>query len=61
MAFKLVYLNQETTFQEKVALKTLLPENHSFLCARVNHRIRDLNYEVYFDAAIEFLTIHDQD
>ncbi|MGA0875794.1 MAG: nucleoside kinase [Bacilli bacterium] len=61
MAFKLTYLNQETTFQEKIALKTLLPENHSFLCARVNHRIRDLNYEVYFDAAIEFLTIHDQD
>ena len=61
MAFKLTYLNQETTFQEKVALKTLLPENHAYLCARVNHRIRDLNYEVYFDAAIEFLTIHDQD
>lgn len=61
MAFKLTYLNEEKTFQEKVALKTLLPDNHDYLCARVNHRIRDLNYEVYFDAKIEFLTILDQD
>lgn len=61
MAFKLKYLGQETIFQDKVALKKLLPEHHQYLCAKVNHRIRDLNYEVYFDANIEFLTILDQD
>jgi uridine kinase len=61
MAFKLIYLNQEKTFEEKVSLKSLLSENHHFLCAKVNHRIRDLNYEVYFDATIEFLTILQQD
>ena len=61
MAFKLHYLNQERTFEEKVSLKSLLSKNHPFLCAKVNHRIRDLNYEVYFDATIEFLTILQQD
>ena len=45
MAFKLKYLGQETIFQDKVALKKLLPEQHQYLCAKVNHRIRDLNYE----------------
>jgi len=61
MAFKLKYLGQEAIFQDKVALKKLLPDQHQYLCAKVNHRIRDLNYEVYFDANIEFLTIFDQD
>jgi uridine kinase len=61
MAFKLKYLGQEAMFQDKVALKKLLPDQHQYLCAKVNHRIRDLNYEVYFDANIEFLTIFDQD
>jgi uridine kinase len=61
MAFKLQYLNQEKSFETKVSLQSLLPENHSFLCAKVNHRIRDLNYEVYFDATIEFLSILEQE
>ncbi len=61
MAFKLKYLGQEVIFHDKIALKKLLPDNHSYLCAKVNHRIRDLNYEVYFDSTIEFLTILDQD
>jgi uridine kinase len=61
MAFKIQYLNQEKIFEEKVSLNSLLSENHQFLCAKVNHRIRDLTYEVYFDAKIEFLTIHQQD
>ena len=61
MAFKLRYLNQEKVFEDKVSLKSLLADNHHFLCAKVNHRIRDLSYEVYFDANIEFLTILEQD
>lgn len=61
MAFTLTYLQQEKVYQEKIALKKLLPDHHEYLCAKVNHRIRDLNYEVYFDAKIEFLTIYNQD
>ncbi len=61
MAFTLRYLNQEKVFEDKVTLAKLLPDQHQFICAKVNHRIRDLNYEVYFDATIEFLTIASQD
>jgi uridine kinase len=61
MAFKLKYLNTESEHNEKIALKQLLKEPHQFICAKVNHRIRDLDYEVYFDASIEFLDIHHQD
>jgi hypothetical protein len=60
MAFKLQYLNQEKNFDEKVSLKSLLSNDHQYLCAKVNHRIRDLNYEVYFDAKIEFLTVSER-
>jgi uridine kinase len=61
MTFTLTYLNQEKQFSDKVALKHLLHGPHQFLCAKVNHRIRDLNYEVYFDATIEFLTVTSQE
>jgi uridine kinase len=61
MAFTLHYLGNEATFDQALAIKTLLPDNHPFIAARVNHRLRELDYEVYFDATIEFLTIHDQD
>lgn len=61
MDFTLTYLNQTNIFKDKVALKDLLPPHHNFLCAKVNHRIRDLHYEVYFDATIEFLTTVHQD
>jgi uridine kinase len=61
MTFTLKYLNQEKKFTEKVALKSLLTSPHQYLCAKVNNRVRDLNYEVYFDASIEFLTVTSQD
>jgi uridine kinase len=61
MAFKLTFLNKEIVFEEKVSLKSLLFENHPYLCAKVNHRVREQNYEVYFDAKIEFLTILQQE
>jgi uridine kinase len=61
MAFTLRYLNQEIVYEEKIALAKLLPARHQFICAKVNHRIRDLNYEVYFDATIEFLSITSQE
>ncbi len=61
MSFTLKYLGQEKTFSEKIAIKKLLPDHHEYLCAMVNYRIRDLNYEVYFDASIEFLTILHQE
>jgi len=61
MSFTLHYLGKNERFDEKVALHKLLLGEHSYLCAKVNNRVRDLNYEVYYDASIEFLTIKDQD
>ena len=62
MSFKLKYLGKEKTFASKVKLLDLLDkEDKSFVCARVNNRVRELTYEVYYDANVEFLTVKDSD
>lgn len=62
MSFKLKYLGKEKTFASKVKLLDLLEkEDKSFVCARVNNRVRELTYEVYYDAHVEFLTVKDSD
>lgn len=62
MSFTLKYLGQEKTFDKKVRLLDLIEKNDkSIICARVNNRIRELTYEVYYDATIEFLTVKDGD
>ena len=32
-----------------------------YICAKVNNRVRELTYEVYYDANVEFLTLKDHD
>ncbi len=64
MSFKLKYLGQERTFDSKVRLLDLIKDqdpNHEYICARVNNRVRELNFEIYFDAEIDFLTVKDPD
>ncbi len=62
MSFTLKYLGQEKTFDKKVRLLDLIEKNDkSIICARVNNRVRELTYEVYYDATIEFLTVKDGD
>ena len=64
MSFKLKYLGQERTFDTKVRLLDLIKDqdpNHEYICARVNNRVRELNFEIYFDAEIDFLTVKDPD
>jgi uridine kinase len=61
MAFTLTINNEQKTFSQPVILKDLLSDHHQVLCAKVNHRIRDLSFVVYKDATIEFLTLIDQD
>ena len=62
MSFKLKYLGKEKTFASKVKLLDLLEkEDKSFVCARVNNRVRELTYEVYYDANVKFLTVKDSD
>ena len=62
MSFKLHYLGQEKEFDKKVRLLDLIDkEDKSIICARVNNRVRELTYEVYYDANVEFLTVKDGD
>ena len=62
MSFKLKYLGQEKEFDKKVRLLDLIENNDkSVICARVNNRLRELTYEVYYDANVEFLTVKDSD
>ena len=62
MSFKLKYLGQEKEFDKKVKLLDLIENNDkSIICARVNNRLRELTYEVYYDANVEFLTVKDSD
>ncbi|MCQ2742760.1 MAG: hypothetical protein MJ239_05640 [Bacilli bacterium] len=63
MSFTLKYLGKEQTFEQKVALLDLVKDidpDRNFIAARVNKRVRDLQYEVYYDAEIEFLTTEDE-
>ncbi len=62
MSFTLQYLGKTETFDKKVRLLDLLGEkanDKEYVCARVNNRSRELTYEVYYDAKIEFLTCSD--
>lgn len=60
--FTLKINGEEKTFDKKVELLTLVDDpDKKFICAKVNNRIRELTYEVYYDATVEFLTVKDQD
>ena len=53
--------NVSKEFDKKVAVLDLLSEEQkadkSIVCAKVNNRIRELTYEIYYDAEVEFLDL----
>lgn len=62
--FKIKFFNKEEVHTQKVKLLDLIKncENkNDFICAKVNNRLRELTYDVYYDATIEFLTLKDED
>ena len=61
--FTVCFLNKKKEFDHKVKLLDLLPDENKkdYLCAKVNNRIRELTYEVHYDADVEFLTICDEE
>lgn len=62
MSFKIKVLGKEKTFDKNVRLLDLIDkDDKSIICARVNNRVRELTYEVYYDATVEFLTVKDSD
>ncbi|HMM00767.1 MAG TPA: nucleoside kinase [Bacilli bacterium] len=62
MSFKIKVNGTERTYEKKVKLLDLLDSvDENLVCARVNNRIRELTYEVYYDADVQFLSCKDQD
>jgi len=64
MSFTVKFNGKEKTFEKKIALLDLIkdePNCRDFICAKVNNRVREMTYEVYYDATIEFLSLKDHD
>lgn len=64
MEFTLDYNGITKTFNKKVMLQDLIAEENKdkhFICAKVNNRVRELTYEVFYDAKIQFLTLADDE
>ena len=62
MEFKLNYLGKTETFTKKVMLSDLIEsenQDRKYVCAKVNNRVRELTYQVSYDADIQFLTLAD--
>lgn len=54
---------QTLTLEQKTPILELIPiENHKkYIAAKVNNRLRELNYEVYYDCEIELLDLTNSD
>ena len=61
--FVVVSEDKELYFDQKIKLLNLIPENDrkNYLCAKVNNRIRELTYDVHYDAKVDFLSINDEE
>ncbi len=59
MSFKIQVNGKELTFEKKVKLSDLTNGNTDYIAAKVNNRVRELDYEVYYDATVDFLTLKD--
>lgn len=61
MSFEITIGNNKFTYEKKVKLLDLTNNNLDYICALVNGRIRELDYDVYYPANITFLTVKDHD
>lgn len=61
--FKVNAFNRSLSFDHKVKLLNLIDKDDQkkYLCAKVNNRLRELTYEVHYDADIAFLTVEDEE
>ncbi|MCQ2772852.1 MAG: nucleoside kinase [Bacilli bacterium] len=62
MEFTLHYLGKTEKFSKKVMLSDLIEnenQDRKYICAKVNNKVRELTYQVSYDADIQFLTLAD--
>ncbi|HBS10914.1 MAG TPA: AAA family ATPase [Firmicutes bacterium] len=57
MSFKIKLDSKELFFDKKIKLIDLTNNDKNIICARVNNRTRDLDYQIDFDADVRFLTL----
>jgi uridine kinase len=61
-----VTLNGKTTKHEKkIQALDLIdakdPKKKEYVCAKINNRVRELTYDIYYDCTVEFLTVTDHE
>ena len=61
MAFKVLFNNQEKVYDRPVSVLDIVGNNHDYVCAYVNKRVRELTYIINKDAEIIPLTNKDND
>ena len=61
MAFKVLFNKQELTFDKPVSVLDIVGDNHEYVCAYVNKRVRELTYIINKDSEIVPLTCKDSD
>ena len=58
--FKITFNGQTKEYDHKVKILDLIEgDRHQYINASVNNRLRELNYEVFYDCEIEFFTKKD--
>ena len=64
MSFKVTLNGITKEYDKKTSLLEILgdkDEDKNYIVAKVNNRVRELTYEVYYDCNVEFLTVQDSD
>ena len=61
MAFKVIFNNEEKTYEQPVTVLDIVGKDHNILCAYVNRRVRELTYTIDKDSEIVPLTFKDRD
>ena len=61
MSFKVLFDNQEKVYDKPVSVLDIVGNNHDYVCAYVNKRVRELTYIVNKDSEIIPLTSKDSD
>ena len=57
MKFIVTYLSKKMVFSQPVEAREIVGNDKNIVCVTVNNRVRELTYEVYYDAKIDFLTV----
>ena len=61
MAFKVIFNNEEKTYEQPLTVLDIVGKNRDYLCAYVNKRVRELTYIIDKDSEIIPLTFKDRD